>query len=129
MVKCKTSSEGKTAVKPDILHHGEGAGGSRGNHERRKAGRNDDAGTCHEGPTDVEILVFAGSCTHDAEAAHHCHRVEAGAGQDVSGRNGSQGSNDCRLGGVKGGPERILGDVAVGREFNIYSVIVMEASC
>ena len=111
VVKCETTEDDETTVKPEVLSEHESASGGGGKDQRSETGQSDNGDTSKKRATNVEVLVSLCSGTDKGNAAHQTNGVETSASEDgriVEHEGGQEGG----LSQVEGGPEGVLGDVA-----------------
>lgn len=113
VVERETTEHSQSSVQPDILSKGQGSDGGGGDNQGREARGHDDSCAGEEGTTDVQVLLLLGCRANDGDGAHHGHGVQAGAGDEGPGGEGEEGSDEGCLCGVEGGPESVLGNIAV----------------
>lgn len=113
IVQRKAAEQGQATPQPHVLGEGQRAHGGGGEHEGREAGRHDDGGAGEEGPADVQVLLLLGGRADEGDGAHHGDGVETGAGDEGAGGEGEERGDEGGLGRVEGGPEGVLGKVAI----------------
>lgn len=116
IVEREATKHSQSSVQPDVLGKGQGSHGGRGDDQGREARGHDDSSACEERTADVQVLLLLGCRANDGDGAHHGHGVQAGAGDEGPGGEGKEGSDEGCLRGVEGGPESVLGDVAVSHK-------------
>lgn len=113
VVQSEATKDSQTTIQPDTLGEGKSADGSGGDDQGSEARDSNDGGTSQKRTTNVEVLLLLSSGTHDGQSAHHGNSVETSAGEQRHGDKGKQRSDKSGLSSVEGGPESVLGDVAV----------------
>lgn len=115
VIEGEATEDGKTTVQPDVLAPHESASGCGGQDHGGEAGEGDNGDTGEEGATKVQVFLLLGSGTNKGDAAHQADSVETSAGEDGRGEE-HHGREEGGLGKVEGGPEAVLGDVAVAQQ-------------
>lgn len=113
IVESEATEDGESSVQPDVLGHGEGAGGGCGEDERGEAGDGDEGHTGEEGTAEVEVFLLLGGGADEGDGSHHGDGVETGAGDESGWEHEEQGRDDGGLGDVEGGPEGVLLNIAI----------------
>lgn len=112
VVEGEATENGETTVQPQALSEGEGSDGGGGDDERGETRGSDDGGTSQKRATNVEVLLLLSSGTDDRDTTHHGDSVETSTGDEGTRNEGEERGDKGGLGGVEGGPESVLGDIA-----------------
>jgi hypothetical protein len=112
VVEGEATEDDETTIKPEVLGEHESAGGGGRKDQRSETGESDNGDTSKKRATNVEVLVCLCSSTNKGNAAHQTNSVETGTSEN-GGVVEHEGRQKSGLSQVEGGPEGVLGDVAV----------------
>lgn len=124
VVQSKTTENSKTTVQPEALSESESSDSGGGNDEGSETRRSDDSGTSQERTTNVEVLLLLSSSANNGETTHHGNGVETSTAQKRGRNEGEQRGDEGSLGGVEGGPESVLGDIAENTLVNSFNFVI-----
>jgi hypothetical protein len=113
IVEGEATEDGKTTVEPDALSESESSESSGGKDQRGKTRGGNNCSTSQERTTNVEVLLLLSSGTDKSKTTHHGDGVETSTAQDSRRNEGEERGDKSGLGGVEGGPESVLGDIAI----------------
>lgn len=113
VIERETAEDSQTTPQPNVLSEGERTHSRGGNDERSETGSQNNAGASEQGSTNVKVFLLLGSCANKRNGAHHGNGVETGTSDEGGRGEREERSDEGSLCRIEGGPQGILGNVAI----------------